>query len=434
MAALTNLSGTSKMVSQPKQAGSTTDSSEPLGGLASEFRLALACMRWPLIDRDRAEIQQLASVSRFDWDWFVRIVERNQALPLAYRNLRDALQEGRYVGTLAALKDKVVGLTSHSLSQAAELVRISEAASSSGIEIITLKGVSLSVVAYDQVALRSPGDIDLLIEPSRVFDFENVLLKLGYTRYEPRAKLTPKRLKHYLKYYKHFAYVCDSKSVNLELHWRLFHNTRVRAPEIGTLPTIKVPIGSSAITTLSRNELFLYLCVHGAVHGWPILKWLADIAALLRAMTAEELRAVATLASERELMPELNAALELVGVFLTGESSSIELPRKGNPVTDRIVAMSQRLLTTHDYCLDIQELPRFGMFFYGLGIGPSWRYRSEDILRAFVFPDDWDLVDLPDALFPLYAAVRPISWMARQLSRLSRKLSAVNQPSPPLSS
>jgi len=401
------------------------DSLQPLVGLASEFRLALACMRWPLIVRDRAEIQQLASDSRLDWDWFVRIIERNQVLPLAYRNLREALQDGRRLGTLAALKDKVVGLTSHSLSQAAELVRISEAASSANIKIITLKGVSLSVVAYDQVALRSPGDIDLLIEPSQVFDFERVLMELGYIRYEPRAKLTPRRLKHYLRYYKHFAYICESKSVNLEVHWRLFHNTRLSEPEIGTLPTIKVPIGSSAISTLSRNELFLYLCVHGAVHGWPILKWLADIAALLRAMTTEDLRAVASLASERELMPELYAALELVAAFLVDERPGIELPRKAHPVTDRIVAMSKRLLTTHDYCLDIQELPRFGMFFYGLGIGPSWRYRSEDILRALVFPDDWDLIDLPDALFPLYAAVRPVSWLLRYLARLPRRQSTI---------
>ena len=186
-------------------------------------------------------------------------------------------------------------------------------------------------------------------------------------------------------------------------------------------------------STLSPNELFLYLCVHGAIHGWPILIWLADIATMLCVMTVEDLRSIAAIASQRHLMAEFHAALILVDSLLAVERPSIELPRRPDPVTERIVAMSRRLLTTRDYCLEITDLPRFGMFFYDLGIRPSWRFRSEDIQRALVFPDDWDLVDLPDALFPLYAAVRPVSWLMRRLSRLSRRLSPMDQPSSPLS-
>src|SRR5262249_29886615 len=34
---------------------------------------------------------------------------------------------------------------------------------------------------------------------------------------------------------------------------------------------------------LSRRALVLYLCVHGAGHAWERLRWLVDLAALLRA-------------------------------------------------------------------------------------------------------------------------------------------------------
>ena len=48
-------------------------------------------------------------------------------------------------------------------------------------------------------------------------------------------------------------------------------------------------LDSESIPTLPVSRLLLYLCVHGALDGWLRLKWLADIAALLGSMTAEQL-------------------------------------------------------------------------------------------------------------------------------------------------
>ena len=43
-----------------------------------------------------------------------------------------------------------------------------------------------------------------------------------------------------------------------------------------------VPIaGHSGLRTLGEEDLFTFLCVHGALHVWNRLKWLADINALL---------------------------------------------------------------------------------------------------------------------------------------------------------
>lgn len=83
--------------------------------------------------------------------------------------------------------------------------------------------------------------------------------------------------------------------------------------------------------------------------------------------------------------------------------------------------MAERLLTAEDYCLEIERLPRMAMFVYDLKMRSSWRYRSQDLRRAFVLPDDWELINLPDALFPLYAAVRPVSWLFRRARGLSKR-------------
>jgi hypothetical protein len=387
---------------------------------AAEFNLALACAHWPLRDRDREEVLRLTE-GRIDWDWFVRIIDRNQILPLAYRNLRDALPDCGHIEILDKLRRKMMALASHSLTHAAELIRVTESVENAGMEMVELKGASLSVLAYGNVSMRNSGDIDLLISPTHVFEVERVLLGLGYVRYEPRAELTPRRQKHYLKYYKHFAYVCEAKSVLLELHWRLHHCNPLTARDAAAPETVKVPVGSGIVSALARDDLFLYLCVHGSIHGWPILKWLADIGALLGAMTEEDLRRIVTLASRRGMMAELRAALILADSFLAVSRPSVELPREQYPLVDRIVGMAQRLLTAQDYCLGIQDIPSLQMFFYDLRMRSSWQYRSEDLRRALVFPDDWELVDLPDALFPLYAAVRPVSWLIRHLPRLLRR-------------
>ena len=213
----------------------------------------------------------------------------------------------------------------------------------------------------------------------------------------------------------------------LELHWRLFNSIPLlEEVDARSLATTPVTVGPGVVSTLSRNELFLYLCVHGSIHGWPIVKWLADIGALLSGMTAEDLGQVAALASERGLMAELRATLMLVDFFLAVERPAVELPREDSRIVERIVEMAQRLLTAEDYCLEIQRLPRFGMFLYDHRLRSSWRYRSEDLRRALFLPEDWDLIDLPYALFPLYAAVRPVSWLLRHLPRLPRRQSTLD--------
>lgn len=68
----------------------------------------------------------------------------------------------------------------------------------------------------------------------------------------------------------------------VEIHWRLVDNSYF-FPEISALsPTriVTIPAGAG-LRTLDDNDLFAYLRVHGATHGWSRLKWLADAAALM---------------------------------------------------------------------------------------------------------------------------------------------------------
>ena len=57
--------------------------------------------------------------------------------------------------------------------------------------------------------------------------------------------------------------------------------------------------GNNAVRTLGEEDLFAYLCVHGALHVWNQLKWLADINALLAAASEGSAERLHRAASER---------------------------------------------------------------------------------------------------------------------------------------
>ena len=104
----------------------------------------------------------------------------------------------------------------------------------------------------------------------------------------------------------------------VEIHWRLFSSAFMWS-ESGDEPlsTMSVEVGTRALKTLSRIDLFLYLCVHGAIHRFAILKWIADIAAMLRAMTREQFAQVVARASSLGVIAEMNAALNLIEGMLS---------------------------------------------------------------------------------------------------------------------
>jgi len=65
---------------------------------------------------------------------------------------------------------------------------------------------------------------------------------------------------------------------------RLFLNPYAMAEDSLMSGSRVVPLyGSQGLRTLGEEDLFAYLCLHGALHWWSQLKWLADINALVAA-------------------------------------------------------------------------------------------------------------------------------------------------------
>ena len=81
---------------------------------------------------------------------------------------------------------------------------------------------------------------------------------------------------------KDLGFVHQATGLRIELHWRLFLNPHAMAETSIMAASRVVPLaGAAGLRTLGEEDLFAYLCMHGALHWWNRLKWLADVNALL---------------------------------------------------------------------------------------------------------------------------------------------------------
>jgi hypothetical protein len=82
--------------------------------------------------------------------------------------------------------------------------------------------------------------------------------------------------------------VHERTGLQIELHWRLFLNPHAMTETLIMEASRVVPLTESeGLRTLGEEDLFAYLCMHGALHWWYRLKWLADINAILAARPPE---------------------------------------------------------------------------------------------------------------------------------------------------
>jgi hypothetical protein len=390
---------------------------------APEFELVLACLRWPQETVDGARILALAQ-QPIDWPYLLEIVLHQKVVPLFFRNLETFAGEYVPQETAAALRASTEANTRNCLQFSSHLQLLDRLFREQAIDVRIFKGIPLSMVAFQDPALRDLGDIDLLVAERDIFRVEDIVRAYGYQRFEPRAHLTPRRLRSYLAHQKDFSYEHPTAGIVIDLHWRLFRNQFLPANAgLAEVGVDWLALGSERLPTLPVSRLLLYLCVHGALDGWLRLKWLADIGALLRSMTAEQLKATAEAAAQQQALPELSAAVFLCqdilgddGTFLTPAGC---LERSDKRVA-RIVDFGKRLMTSNQYRPVREQISSARWFLNEFQLHTSWNYRLDLVLRSLFRPRVWRKFNLPDALFPLYAVLSPLEWFQDRLQKLKR--------------
>jgi hypothetical protein len=370
-----------------------------------ETKLLLQCARTTL---DHAAIEAVLRhlSTDFDWLYLIHIATIHQVQPLLYWSLRSTAWEDVPTSIRDKLEIFVEANTLANLFLTRRLLDILELFTAHRIIAIPYKGPALAEALYHTIAMREFQDLDVLVQPQDVYVARDLLYSKGYSSVN-FVPLTHAQEVIQLQYQHHARFLHAIDNITLELHWQITpkYLSIIDPQRIWTqLKTGKL-VGQP-ILQLAPEELLLVLSLHGGNHGWTRLKWICDVAELVR--THPQMDWDVVLAQSRIM--RMRRILSL-GLLLAHELLDAEIPHpimqqmRSDATSHTLVrAISKGILEQADKsCVPFQQ-PIFH-----LQILESLRSQLRYCICMFI-PNinDWRLIPLPNFMHNLYYVIRPL--------------------------
>jgi hypothetical protein len=270
-----------------------------------------------IAERLRALLQQ-----DLNWERLIRIAYRNEVAPLLYWNLKRQAPEAVPEAALDGLQRFFHHNARYNLLMTRELLRILNLLEAREVRAISFKGPLLASLIYGDLSLRQFSDLDILIHKHDVSRTKALLMSLGY---RPRKSLAAVQEAPHMKSEPVEVFVRDDGIVSVDLHWGLGRTSLPFQLDQDSFWERReaVSLGGTTVCSLPPEELLLVLCTHGARHLWNRMKWICDIAELLRVRRGMDWERVIKLASdlgiERMLFLGLLLATDLLGAAIPEE-------------------------------------------------------------------------------------------------------------------
>jgi hypothetical protein len=374
---------------------------------------------WPPSDR-RIEAIRAAASGPLDWLRFLQVAKRHQVIGLVHDGLRRALP-----GVPPEIAQEIAGqaaiLVRKNLGMATEALRLQRLFDEAGLPVLFVKGAALALLAFGDLGLRSAQDIDLLVANETLPAATALLLHAGYRRFDPPPEISDDQMRLVMPLRKDLGLVHPETGLRIELHWRLFLNPYAMPnPSIMTESRFVRLAGSWGLRTMGGEDLFVYLCLHGAFHAWYRIKWLADINALIAASAPSSVEGLMRAA---ELRGAGRAATQ--ALMLSRRLLGTPLPdRLLDPLTKRATArlLEATALSAITGAQSEREPrdERFGTTRGSLStflLCEGWRYRLAEWKIHMTSQTDVLAVPLPQRLSFLYPLLRLPLWAHRHATK-----------------
>jgi hypothetical protein len=351
-----------------------------------------------------------------DWPLVVRLAARHRVEGLMSAALDRAGVQPPAIEA-GALKDRARAVAQRSLAQAAESARLQGLLDGAGLANLLLKGAAVEALAYGGLGRKDAWDIDLLVDPADVSAAIEVLGGAGYQISAPSG-LRPKQFETFVALARECELRHAESGLTVELHWGLADGPVLLSGLSVHSPSQTAVAGTLGFRTLAREELFAYLCVHGAMHGWARLKWLADLAALVSGESDEALAALIDRSRELGVGAAPDQALALASDLLLFE------PGPQTTASIRYGAAERWLATAAIRAVSgIQEpaTDRFAgmtVFTSQFIVCGGWRGAWRQFAYRTISIQDRVRLPLPPALGFLYPLLRLPLWLWRRLGEL----------------
>jgi Uncharacterised nucleotidyltransferase len=392
--------------------------------LSQEFLLVAACSRWPPSER-RSEAIREAARGPLDWDRFLRVAIRHQVVGLVHDGLTRA-RPAVPPGIIQVIGAQAVELVRQNLVLAAEGVRLQRLFAEANVPVLFIKGTPLAMLAYGNLGLRQSKDLDLLVPAHSVPTAIALVERAGYCRFDPPAGISNAQLRLLTSMRRDFGFIHEESQVVIELHWRLFGNPHFIAETSLITSSRIVPLmGAIEMRTLADEDLFPYLCAHGALHWWYQLKWLADIGALLAGTSSDGVERLYAAAEARGGGRAAALALLLCQRLLrTSVPDHLVTTLRETATLRWLEATALKAMTAGNSEIEPREI-LFGTTRGNLScflLNRGWRYWLAELKNHATCETDVLTLLLPQQLQFLYPILRLPLWLWRHSSQRIRSL------------
>jgi len=339
--------------------------------------------------------------NRLDWALIARIAPRQAVMPLAFRFATLAL--GPRCEVAARMRHEFHGNSLRNLQVTRELGRLLDILERRDIAPIVLKGPALALRAYGDLSMRQFTDLDLLVGGRQAAAAVAALGEAGYHPLYRNAARRAGRSSVFEATLRNPDALCD-----IDLHWRLNADYFPYAPEGAGLweRSIEIDLGPRRARCLGVEDEMLYLCAHGAKHGWQTISGIADLAHLIRARPVDWI----ALATRAEAVGARRTLL--LGMLLASGLLDAAVPEEivADAAREPAAALSSTIFRRYFDSLSGERPKLYQRWAIPVLMAADWRARIRYAAgRTFVpTEDDEGFMRLPHALFALYYVVRPL--------------------------
>jgi len=386
----------------------------PSDTVCPEKQLLLCCARVGMQPAISDGIRELAS-GALDLDYLFADAAENSLIPLVHRHLRACAMGQVPAAQMDALTIAVRANTARSLLLTAETIKVTDALFAGGVRAIPYKGAVLAAQAYGDVSRRQFEDVDIVLRQADLPMAHGVMLGLGYQPKYPwivsgdvASSLVPGD----------YNYRDEARQTMVELHTErsMRHFPVLPDLDVFTQRLVSVSLSGHEVKTFCPEDALPILCIHGSKHFWERLSWIVDISEMIQSHPGldwnEAFARAESFRGGRMLRVGLALAVNLLEAPLPESVRARVL--EGSIVSEIAREIGQRLMQRDPPPLGAAARLRLRRRMVP-GSLAGWRYA----LRLATEPseEDWEMVRLPEALAPLYVALRPIRLLRKYGSR-----------------
>lgn len=386
---------------------------------SNEMKLLLLCSIKDMSGEQQEKVRSMME-GETDWELFLKLIRKHRVYPIVYYNLRKIEGIEIHAKVLNTLEQRCQKNLMKSMKLTAELIRISRLLDENGIRTFSLKGPILAMSIYGEMALRNTRDLDLLIAEHEVEKAERLLLEIGYKSIEldDEEALTPKRKRNSIRTKHHFAYQ-NTAGIIVEVHWRYSYQfSEAQFDKLWKNRREQIVSGHK-IAVLAPEDEFIFLVIHGARHGWTRLRWLCDIAEIIKQdrLQWDETIKIARAMNAMDML--VQAVILANKLYDTEIPDILSAPLAGNKVGRQMAQMALPLITEMDEKATEPGQPLYMYLKKYDYIRSKGLKRKLSYLATMIYPQtvDYQTVYFSDRFFFMYYMARPFFKIQRMIRK-----------------